>query len=277
MHSATDTYQESVFQRMFKTPKTDQNAFNRVDSKLYSYCTAGALTLLKGILGSPPDANGPRRGFAGMVLTHDQARSNVRYYCDNDPQIINGGSRWTLRPDPPNPPQGYVPQRFRQRYDDSNPNAEHQEWEDLTNDIIMGDSNGCLDPGTMAETFDIKRPGSAGQQVDRVIITVRLHPIKSSVSQLQRVLIIIMQICDTTRNSRIHSFNDVPAKKDLSALINPVQGFTNIDAFLVMSSFTVLHEVSAFNSLTVLLCWHLLTVSQGMHMLPWHGKFVTYS
>ncbi|KAL9619673.1 MAG: hypothetical protein Q9160_005693 [Pyrenula sp. 1 TL-2023] len=197
---------------MFKTTKADQNAFHQINN----------------ILGSPRDENGPGWGFAGMIQTLNRAQANVRYYCDNDPQNINGGSRWTLRPDPPNPPPGYIPQRFRQRYDDRNPNVEHQEWEDLTNDIMMGDTNGCLDPGTMAETYHIKRPGTAGQQVDRVTTT----------------------ICDTTLNSRVHSFDDVPAKKDLSELVNPVQGLTNMDAFRAVSSFTVLHE--------------------GMHMLPWY-------
>ena len=61
---------------------------------------------------------------------------SIRYYCDNDPRIVDGYLRWTLRPDPPQSPAGYLPQSHRPEWDANRPeNQQYREWEDLSNGV----------------------------------------------------------------------------------------------------------------------------------------------
>lgn len=89
----------------------------------------------------------PPWGIAGMIPepNNDRRAANFRYYCDDDPQSIDGGTRWTLRPDPNPLPQGYVAQRQRPRASDPlrQPGQAYQEWEDI--------ANGMLDPRTIGK------------------------------------------------------------------------------------------------------------------------------
>ena len=81
--------------------------------------------------------------LADMTSTKDREAANYRYYCDNDPQDMDGGTRWTLRPDPSPTPSGYVRQRDRLRP----PDRPYQEWEDRTNELVMGNlPYGCQHP-----------------------------------------------------------------------------------------------------------------------------------
>ena len=73
--------------------------------------------------------------FAHMTLELDQTKSNYRYFCDNDPQAPDGGTRWSLRPDVTNPPIGYQPQKERVgRLQNEIP---YQEWEDIRNGVSL--------------------------------------------------------------------------------------------------------------------------------------------
>ena len=88
-----------------------------------------------------------------MVPVNVREAANYRFYCDNDPQDVNGGTRWSLRPDPPYNQRGqnYVLNRLRQPW----PIVQtgYQDWEDTINGVFIGRSRGCQDPGTQAETF----------------------------------------------------------------------------------------------------------------------------
>ncbi|KAL9105285.1 MAG: hypothetical protein Q9227_009524, partial [Pyrenula ochraceoflavens] len=80
--------------------------------------------------------------------------SNYRFYCDNDPQDINGRSRWTLRPDPTHStPRNYMLNALRPRLPQPPNFMWYQEWWDLWNGIHMGKTRGCQEPGVMAETY----------------------------------------------------------------------------------------------------------------------------
>ena len=96
-----------------------------------------------------------------MTITFDRNLANYRYYCDNDVQSLNGTSRWELRPDPEERPEGYVPQRDRPRLPPSNDDTiQYQEWVDFENGIFMGPTEGCQTPSAaddkavlLAETY----------------------------------------------------------------------------------------------------------------------------
>ncbi|KAL9615885.1 MAG: hypothetical protein Q9160_009183 [Pyrenula sp. 1 TL-2023] len=135
-HSNTDTDQAALFQRIFKAPKTDRTAANQVNR----------------ILGMPPVPPAPAYGIAGMIPepNNDRRAANVRYYCDDDPQNVNGGSRWTLRPDPNPLPQGYVPQRQRPPASQAQAGQAYQEWEDVANDITQLTNPSVRHPGIEA-------------------------------------------------------------------------------------------------------------------------------
>ena len=69
-----------------------------------------------------------------MRETSVHGEASYRYYCDNDPQDESGGTRWTLREDPPydQRPTGYLPQRERSLRTGT---RNYQEWEDTLNGV----------------------------------------------------------------------------------------------------------------------------------------------
>ncbi|KAL9621832.1 MAG: hypothetical protein Q9160_003805 [Pyrenula sp. 1 TL-2023] len=50
------------------------------------------------------------------------------------------------------------------------------------------------------------------------------------------------RLCDVQLNSALHSFADIPLKKDIAGIIKPPNLVTGIDAFSTMTAFTLLHE-----------------------------------
>ncbi|KAL9624844.1 MAG: hypothetical protein Q9160_000890 [Pyrenula sp. 1 TL-2023] len=247
LNSDTDTDYAKAFQTIFKTQKSDRNAFDKVN----------------GIFGKPetpatPNGSGNARyGIAGMIPepNGDRAQANVRIYCDDDPQDLNGNSRWTLRPDISNPPPGYTPQAQRPRFSDAQPNEEYLEvWEDLLNGMLMGRTGGCKDPNTAAETYILERPGSTGQAHPRATMTVclslllvlRALPADQLYLMDTNINFIVAQICDYQLNRQIHHMGMIPKKKDVSQIINPddVNEDAGIGAFAVMTSVVVMHELT---------------------------------
>ncbi|KAL9114839.1 MAG: hypothetical protein Q9227_001082 [Pyrenula ochraceoflavens] len=95
-----------------------------------------------------------------MTPTDERDSSNYRFYCDDDPQSLDGTSRWTLRPDPAFPPTGYRPQRERPRVPIPPPPGfspmPHQEWQDVDNGVVMGTSTGCQNPNALGVTFRLR-------------------------------------------------------------------------------------------------------------------------
>lgn len=65
-----------------------------------------------GILGPHPN------GISGFTENKDRELSNIRIYCDDDKRDVNPkpGSRWMLRPDPPENQRqpGYILNKDRQ-------------------------------------------------------------------------------------------------------------------------------------------------------------------
>ncbi|KAL9110329.1 MAG: hypothetical protein Q9227_005060 [Pyrenula ochraceoflavens] len=108
-------------------------------------------------------------------------RANYRYYCDGDPQDPDGGTRWTLRPDPISAPQDYVRQEDREQFD---PDIElehqipYQEWEDISDGVMMGASIGCQNEDTEAEEFHVQTHDDGG---GFLIEPVHLPPIRAAI------------------------------------------------------------------------------------------------
>ncbi|KAL9109013.1 MAG: hypothetical protein Q9227_006253 [Pyrenula ochraceoflavens] len=77
-----------------------------------------------------------------MTSTQNRTAANYRYYCDNGPRNVAGGTRWTLRPDPPvaQRPQGYRTQIERPEWHPELDGSEgsYREWEDLSNGLCDG-------------------------------------------------------------------------------------------------------------------------------------------
>ena len=112
-----DVNQHDNYQKLFKVLSDSAMERGQIDSShsgpFSKYATL--LTIHKpDVLGPSPDGI----GSAQPVPHGDRIRSNIRIYCDEDVQNLNGGSRWTLADDPPQPwPPGYVANRYRQRWD----------------------------------------------------------------------------------------------------------------------------------------------------------------
>ncbi|KAL9108498.1 MAG: hypothetical protein Q9227_006713 [Pyrenula ochraceoflavens] len=82
----------------------------------------------------------------------------------------------------------------------------------------------CQDPGVQGQTYDILNIfAPAGNQ-----------------PQLRSVI----TICDLQLNSQLHSFDNIPSKKDLNNAIQARPNFrpTPVDAFASMTAFTIMHE-----------------------------------
>ncbi|KAL9114176.1 MAG: hypothetical protein Q9227_001948 [Pyrenula ochraceoflavens] len=75
------------------------------------------------------------RKFALLNRVSNREDADIRYYCDNDRRDASSPfplSRWSLRPDPPNPPPYYIQQWARPKLQRS-AGEPFQEWEDLDN------------------------------------------------------------------------------------------------------------------------------------------------
>lgn len=95
--------------------------------------------------------------------------TNLRIYCDDDVQNVNvnAGSRWTLVPDPPEPPADYIPQKQRPNSKDVDDSyaGPMQEWEDLGNQIRQKyGTDGCNGNELYAIVNDQPMPGIIGNQ-----------------------------------------------------------------------------------------------------------------
>ena len=117
-----------------------------------------------------------------MTLVVDRSSANVRYYCDNDAQSLNGTTRWKLREDPPPdqiPSLFYVKQKDRPRLPRTRSSSGvWQEWVNSENGIYMGRTLGCQDPVrfralTYRETFSLLDYVMWVGMPNRATITVR--------------------------------------------------------------------------------------------------------
>ncbi|KAL9113191.1 MAG: hypothetical protein Q9227_002526 [Pyrenula ochraceoflavens] len=165
--SATDTQTAANFQRLFRTPKTDQ----------------GALSTVQYILGQLPK---PAENIAGYGISamhrelHERRIANVRVYCDNDAKSrdFNANTRWKLAPDPP---QQYQPPGTT-------------EWVDNINGVRMHPGTlGCPQPNilTLGETYAGTAGMSApGQPIIRGTMTPLLYlPPKSRPNPIAKITI----------------------------------------------------------------------------------------
>ncbi|KAL9625496.1 MAG: hypothetical protein Q9160_000206 [Pyrenula sp. 1 TL-2023] len=154
--------------------------------------------------------------------------TNLRVYCDDDDQKEDGTTRWTLVPDPPNPPPDYVPQRNRPHAKDVDEHYKDpvQEWEDQINQVRQTyRSPGCILYGVQAELYDTPMPGIiTNQPTWRSTLTV----------------------CNYQLSGKYHSFDDVPQTDDISDLNNDNinEGEPGIDAFDVMTGLVLMHELT---------------------------------
>ena len=209
--SQKDIYTATIFDRIFKRPKMSPDINNQPQ-----YQSVAALFL----------------EVALMTETSNRQDSNYRFYCDNDPQSINGGTRWTLREDPPlnARPADYVPQRDRtSRYHNRPPT---QEWEDKLNGMMMGSTAGCEAEGHhLAVTYNRRRhvteseAAVAGPDLGRSTST--------------------MTLCNRLLAGRLHSFLDFALASDLNRF-HAVHGRTVISAFQSMTAFVILAQALRF-------------------------------
>ncbi|KAL9113363.1 MAG: hypothetical protein Q9227_002404 [Pyrenula ochraceoflavens] len=171
-------------------------------------------------------------GISGMTPQPDNDRSqaNFRFYCDNDPQDVDGNSRWRLKQDPyPLPPHPYVRQIDRPPYSEDTETSEpFREWVDYQNGVEMGETNGCQHPLTDAETYYITTPKFPGQKQPRATIT----------------------LCDSFLDHEpIPSLDKMGPDVDLERLEGGRLGDGSwgfpIDHFLTMTAFVLLHEARA--------------------------------
>ncbi|KAL9109028.1 MAG: hypothetical protein Q9227_006268 [Pyrenula ochraceoflavens] len=160
-----------------------------------------------------------------MTRWPDRREANLRYYCDNDPMNTDGGTRWTLRPDPPVPqqPANYVLQRDRESHHflADMRNQPFQEWEDGTNGIYMFDktpgcNNAYVAQGALAYDFTIDTLPDDTNTWDRATVTV----------------------CDAQLGVHYHSFDDLLEGRELH---NDV----NVDdiGFDIMTAIAIFREV----------------------------------
>ncbi|KAL9617701.1 MAG: hypothetical protein Q9160_007534 [Pyrenula sp. 1 TL-2023] len=189
---------------------------------------AVARGLINGVLGTPPNQIGA--GIAALTMTNNQLASNIRIYCDNDEQNVQGGTRWRLMPDPipAAQPPGYVPNAQRPRaYQPGmilpgDPGApQYQQWVDPINGVYTL-SQGCQTPNefVQGETYSAPAFQQPGQPPMRSVVT----------------------LCDVQLNTLLHSFENIPLKKDIESLSRPPALQTGIDAFQSMTAYVMLHE-----------------------------------
>ncbi|KAL9105773.1 MAG: hypothetical protein Q9227_009121 [Pyrenula ochraceoflavens] len=129
-----------------------------------------------------------------MTATSTRQHANLRYYCDNDPMDEAGGTRWTLRPDPPpsQRPRYYLTQRRRVRNSiiAALGDEPFQEWQDLANGINM-----------LAKT-----PGCNNEIVFQYVLSY-IVPIVSPLDN--------MNVCDRQLAGQLHSFGDILEGRNL--------------------------------------------------------------
>ncbi|KAL9113194.1 MAG: hypothetical protein Q9227_002529 [Pyrenula ochraceoflavens] len=119
-------------------------------------------------------------GISGIEPTTQRQQANYRYYCDNDPQDIQGTSRWKLKKDPPlsDRPPSYIPMRKRVSKQDARPGQPTREWEDRDNGVQM-DGTGCHGEKAAAVTYRTLLPGYDRLPSVRATVTVCYQILKS--------------------------------------------------------------------------------------------------
>ncbi|KAL9105778.1 MAG: hypothetical protein Q9227_009080 [Pyrenula ochraceoflavens] len=139
-----DSLQLEYFQRLFKptgNPGDLDHAF------------VSAMVIDK--FGNDEMPSSSRDGVGQIIREprNNQTNANFRFYCDND--RLDGG-RWRLRSDPPpeQRPRDYVLQADRSFIlNRRSPRQPFQEFEDPTNQILMGESAGCHKEQNQAASY----------------------------------------------------------------------------------------------------------------------------
>ncbi|KAL9112941.1 MAG: hypothetical protein Q9227_002805 [Pyrenula ochraceoflavens] len=195
-----------------------------------------------GVFGDSSAKDRGSSAIAGLIPepNGDRGKSNVRIYCDNDPQEKDGSKRWTLKADPPENQrgQGYVLQKDRPRWGDQSqaPGNFWQEWVDNTNGVVMPvASKGCQNPGTQGETYTVPgplyNPGPGRWTRPRATITICNRQLMTGTGDKVWYL---------------HSLAALPEAGNLESLTEqPLDDMPSaIDNFQLMTSFIVFHELT---------------------------------
>ncbi|KAL9622155.1 MAG: hypothetical protein Q9160_003498 [Pyrenula sp. 1 TL-2023] len=171
----------------------------------------------------PADPNFAREQEANRI------KSNIRIYCDNDPQETSGNSRWTLNRDLQPRDKGYdsnTPKQMNRKRQAPDAQGPSQEWVDKANGFMIMDK-GCGEPkndqivavNTLSSVGKIEPPPK-GQPELRAVIT----------------------LCDVDLDNKPHTLADVTSNddpKDFSKLTKSGHLPAPIDNFQALTSWNL--------------------------------------